>query len=162
MHNHHITTRELRVPRLLHRPDCFMTVSQFNTLDVYWYRQPRVFRRLPSFLFLCFFSFCFNLYYVILVRSNNGLLTSHGICTCCMTSQWPQNRDNMIQKRSKRKKMTTIFISKSVFDVSVHHTLQSFLILGLFFVRISLHNLCGLPKSYILVKVLHCLCWSFI
>ena len=67
--NHHITTREPWVPRLLHKPDYFMvlilcaylytyTVSQsrlfhsLNTLHAYWSRQPRVFRRLPSLLLL--------------------------------------------------------------------------------------------------------------
>ena len=67
IHNHHITTREPWVPRLLHRPDCFMvsilcmylytyTVSRswlfhsLNTLHVHWSRQPRVFRHLTSFL----------------------------------------------------------------------------------------------------------------
>ena len=67
IHNHHITTREPWLPRLLHRPDCFMvfilcmylytyTVSwswlfhSLNTLHVHWSWQPRVFRRLTPFL----------------------------------------------------------------------------------------------------------------
>ena len=72
IHNDHITTRDPWVPRLLHRPECFMvsilytylytwTVSRsrlFHSLDmlhVYWSRQPRVFWRLPSLLFTVIF-----------------------------------------------------------------------------------------------------------
>ena len=34
------------IPRLFHGPDCF----SLNTLHIYWSRQPRVFRHLPSLL----------------------------------------------------------------------------------------------------------------
>ena len=59
-HNSHVTTREPWVPRLLHRPDCFMVsilgmysyiwavswswlFHSINTLHLYWSWQPRVF-----------------------------------------------------------------------------------------------------------------------
>ena len=68
-HNHHITTREPGVPRLLHGPDCFMVFilcmylytwnvswsplfHSLNSLHVYWPRQLRVFQHLTSLLFL--------------------------------------------------------------------------------------------------------------
>ena len=55
IHNHHTTATESWVPRLLHRPhDCFMVIVSilFAYFHAYWSRQPRVFRRLPSLLFI--------------------------------------------------------------------------------------------------------------
>ena len=78
IHNHYITTREPWVPRLLHTgvivswsPSCAHTYiprlfHSLNTLHIYWSRQPRVFRRLPSLLY--FFMF------VLLLRCRSLLL----------------------------------------------------------------------------------------
>ena len=76
--------------------------------------QLRMFIQMFWFYTLVFSLFCFKMHCVILLWLNNGLVTSQGMCTCCVTSQWPPNKKKQIQKKSEWKEMFSIFINKSV------------------------------------------------